>query len=198
MLLNLTAEQKQALYCGSDWKLPPDLAGKMNQVLADYEREAIAAAGLPVSEYQYSHCDTGTVVISNRDTDAVAQLKALRERYAAAQGWEHHGWEVTGEDVFRLAEGWTSGGDMLAWVRLNGDVVLGYVGHEVYAGNEQLRWAVVAKFDPRTSEKPLSVTEAQELRALAQKLKQSPGRPRTATNPKSLAQQRWRDKRKGL
>lgn len=193
---NLTPEQKQALYCGSDWKLPPEVASRMNEVRAEFERAAIADAGLPVSEFQYSHADTGTVVISYREPDAVAKLVALRQRYANTPGTQHQGFASDGDQIFRLAEGWTSGGDELGWIHLNQDVILAFVGHEVYAGNEELRWAVVAKFDPRLPEKPLSKEEAQQLREMAQKLRSSPGRPRTETaSPKALAQRRWREKK---
>lgn len=192
---SLTPEQKQALYCGSDWKLPPEVAGRMNEVRAEYERAAITEAGLPLSEFQYSHADTGTVVISCREEGAVEKLRDLRARFAETKGSDYRGFETDGDMIFRLAEGWTSGGDELGWIYLNQDVILAFVGHEVYSGSEELRWAVVAKFDPRSPEKPLSREEGERLRQMAQSLRKSPGRP-PLDNPssKTTAQRRWRQK----
>ncbi len=195
---DLTQEQKQALYCGSDWKLPPGVAERMNEVRAEYERAAIAEAGLSISGYQYSHADTGTVVISYRQADAIEKLRDLRARFATVKGSDYRGFEIEGDRIFRLAEGWTTGGDELGWIRLNPDVILAFVGHEVYSGSESLRWAVVARFDPRLPEKPLSREEGQQLREMAAKLRQSPGRPEIETiSPKTLAQRRWRKKKRG-
>lgn len=197
MKLNLTPEQKQALYCGSDWKLPPEVAERMNEVRAEYERAAIEEAGLPISDFQYSHADTGTVVISYLENGAVEKLRDLRARFAETKGSDYRGFETDGDRIFRLAEGWTSGGDELGWVYLNQDVILAFVGHEVYSGSEELRWAVVAKFDPRLPEKPLSREEGQQLREMAAKLRQSPGRPPVeAASRKTLAQRKWRAKKK--
>lgn len=191
----LTPEQKQALYSGSDWKLPEWARSQMPQLRAEFERAAIAEAGLPVSEFQYSHADSGTVVVSYRDSDAIQKLRDLRARYAETEATDYRGFETDGDRIFRLAEGWTTGGDELGWIYLNQDVVLAFVGHEIYVGNEQLRWAVIAKFDPRLAEKPLSKEEGQQLRNMAKKLRSSPGRPRIETdNPKTLAQRKWRAK----
>lgn len=192
---SLTSKQKQALYSGSDWKLPEWARNQMQQLRAEFERNAITEAGLPISEFQYSHADTGTVVVSYQDADAVQKLRDLRARYAEVKGRDYRGFETDGDRIFRLAEGWTTGGDELGWIHLTEDVILAFVGHEVYVGNEQLRWAVVAKFDPRLPEKPLSVEEGLRLRRVAQNLRRSPGRPQIETdNPKTLAQRKWRAK----
>ena len=198
MKLDLTTEQKQALYCGSDWKLPPDVAERIDDARAAYELAAIQEFGLSVSEYQYSHRSTGTVVLSCHDAHAVSKLRELRERFADAGGIDHNGFGRTGDEVFRLAEGWTSGGDVLGQVRLNPDTVLAMIGHEVYVGNEELRWAVVVKFDPRPDVMPITVEETEALRAKVALLRKSPGRPLVEQpTPSALAVRAWRAKQKG-
>lgn len=99
-------------------------------------------------------------VVVSQDADAVQKLRDLRARYAEVKGRDYRGFETDGDRIFRLAEGWTTGGDELGWIHLTEDVILAFVGHEVYVGNEQLRWAVVAKCDSGESRRIYAEAQA--------------------------------------